>query len=219
MPTYEDSGPVSVLGRGVRQTVLVVGICSVLLGVAIMMWPGKTVATLATLAGVYLLLNAVLQLSIAFGSRLGRFPRVLMFLAGVVSAILALLAFRSGDWVLLVAMWLGVGWAVRGVVHAIAAVWDDEDTPGRGVQEVIGLATLIAGIVVAIVPFDSADILAATAGCCMIALGITEILTARKAPAEQPPQPEPTPPRPAPPRPTVDTTIVMPPGSGHALGR
>lgn len=74
MPTYEDSGPVSVLGRGVRQTVLVVGICSVLLGVAIMMWPGKTVATLAALAGVYLLTNAVLQLTIAFGSRLGRFP-------------------------------------------------------------------------------------------------------------------------------------------------
>ncbi|MBF6435086.1 HdeD family acid-resistance protein [Nocardia cyriacigeorgica] len=222
MPTYEDSGPMSVLGRGVRQTVLVVGICSVLLGVVIMMWPGKSVATLAALAGVYLLVGAVLQLTIAFASGLGRFPRVLMFLAGAVSAVLGLLAFRSGDWVLLVAMWLGIGWAVRGVVHAIAAVWDDDDTPGRGAHEVIGLATLIAGIVVAIVPFDSADVLAATAGCCMIALGITEILTARKAPAEPPSQPaetEPAPPRPAPPRPAVDTTIVMPPGSGHAMGR
>ncbi|WP_280183117.1 HdeD family acid-resistance protein [Nocardia cyriacigeorgica] len=224
MPTYEDSGPVSVLGRGVRQTVLVVGICSVLLGVAIMVWPGKSVATLAAVAGIYLVVTAVLQMTIAFGSGLGRFPRVLMFLAGTVSAVLGLLAFRSGDWVLLVAMWLGIGWAVRGVVHAIAAVWDDDDTPGRGAQEVIGLATLIAGIVVAIVPFDSADVLAAAAGCCMIALGIAEILTARKAPAEQPPQTRPAadaeaPPRPARPRPTPDTTIVMPPGSGHAVGR
>ncbi|WP_280235871.1 HdeD family acid-resistance protein [Nocardia cyriacigeorgica] len=222
MPTYEDSGPVSVLGRGVRQTVLAAGVCSVLLGVAVMMWPGKTVETVATLIGLYLLSGAALQLTVAFGSRLGRFPRLLMFLGGAVSAVLGVLAFRSGNWVLLVAMWLGVGWAVRGVVHAIAAVWDEDETPGRGVQEVIGLCTLTAGIVVAIVPFDSVDILAATAGCCMIALGIAEILTARKAPVEAPPPVEPAPPRPAPhpapQRPTSDTTIVMPPGSGHAIG-
>ncbi|NEW48766.1 DUF308 domain-containing protein [Nocardia cyriacigeorgica] len=218
MPTYEDSGPVSVLGRGVRQTVLVIGICSVLLGVAVMMWPDKSVKTVGTLVGVYLLLGAVLQLTIAFGSRLGRFPRFLMCVGGVVSAVSGVLAFRSGDWVLLVAMWLGVAWAVRGVVHAIAAVWDEDDTPGRVVQEIIGLCTLTVGIVVAIVPFDSVDILAATAGSCMIALGITEILTARKAPADEPPHMEPVPAPPPPPRSASDTTIVMPPGSGHAIG-
>ncbi|MFE3445107.1 HdeD family acid-resistance protein [Nocardia sp. NPDC059180] len=218
MPTYEDSGPVSVLGRGVRQTVLVIGICSVLLGVTVMMWPDKSVETIGTLVGVYLLSGAVLQLTIAFGSRLGRFPRLLMFVGGAVSAVLGVLAFRSGNWVLLVAMWLGVAWAVRGVVHAIAAVWDEDEAPGRGVQEAIGLCTLTVGIIVAIVPFDSVDILAATAGSCMIALGITEILTARKAPVEAPPQIEPAPAPPPPQRPASDTTIVMPPTSGHAIG-
>lgn len=182
MPTYEDAGLVPVFSRGVRQGVLSAGICSVLLGTAVVLWPDKTVPLIGLLFGMYLLAGAVALGTVAFGARLGKVPKVLLFGAAVASAILAVLCFRSGNWVLLPAMWIGLAWAVRGVAHAIAAVWEDDEVTGSARQETFGLVTLLAGMMVAIAPFESVGVLAVLAGLCMITFGIMEILTAVRAP-------------------------------------
>lgn len=170
---------------------MAMGICSVLLGTAIIVWPGKTLATVGVLFGMYLLFGTVTMWTVSFGGRLGRVPRALLFIAGVVSLVASVLCFGSGNWVLLLAMWLGLAWAVRGIAHAIAAVWEDDELTGRGRQEWFGLWTLVAGILVAVTPFDGLGMLAALAGCGMIAFGALEILTAVRSPFAIPSEPEP----------------------------
>lgn len=194
MSTYEhvNAGPAPVFGRGVRQGVMAMGICSVLLGTAIIVWPGKTLTTVGTLFGMYLLFGMATMWTVAFGGRLGRVPRALLFIAGAVSLGASILCLGSGNWVLLLAMWLGLAWAVRGIAHAIAAVWEDDELTGRGRQEWFGLWTLVAGILVAVVPFDSLAMLATLAGCGMVAFGALEIWTAVRSPFAVPSQPEPT---------------------------
>lgn len=168
------------------------GICSVLLGTAIIVWPGKTLTAVGALFGMYLLFGMVTLWTVAFGGRLGRVPRILLFVAGVVSLVASVLCFGSGNWVLLLAMWLGLAWAVRGIAHAIAAVWEDDELTGRGRQEWFGLWTLVAGILVAVAPFDSLAMLATLAGCGMIAFGALEMWTAARSPFAIPAEPEST---------------------------
>ncbi|GGK97973.1 DUF308 domain-containing protein [Nocardia jinanensis] len=183
MPTYEETDAVPVLGRGVRQTVLAMGVCSVVIGVATVIWPDKSLGTVGNLFMFSLLCSAVTLAAVAFGSRLGRFPRALLLLAALVSLLTATLCFRAGDWTLLLAMWLGLAWSVRGITHAVAGVWDDDEVTGSGKQEVFGLVTLTAGLVIAIAPFDDIATLALVAGCCITLFGVLEVWTAVRSPA------------------------------------
>lgn len=171
-----------VFGRGARQWVLAMGIFAISLGILLIVWQDKSAVLVGVLFGLYLLGSAVLLWTVAFAVRLAQLPKVLLFGAAVVSVILAALCFRSGNWVLLPAMWIGLSWAVRGVAHAIAAVWEDEKVTGGRRQEAFGLLTLVAGLMVAIAPFDSVTVLAVLAGACMVAFGAMEILTALRAP-------------------------------------
>lgn len=182
MPTYEEAGDAPVFGRGVRRTVLAMGVCSVVIGVATVAWPDKSLGVVGNLFMFSLLCGAVSLAAVAFGSRLGRFPRALLLVAAVVSLVTATLCFRAGNWTLLLAMWLGLAWSVRGIAHAVAGVWDDDEVTGRGKQELFGLVTLTAGLVIAIAPFGSIEVLATVAGCGMTAFGVLEVWTALRSP-------------------------------------
>ncbi|WP_328402430.1 DUF308 domain-containing protein [Nocardia sp. NBC_00403] len=176
MPENESAGRGGVLFHAARQAVLVAGTCSVILGVVIAVWPHKSVAIAELLFGLYLVLSGVLQMTIAIGSRFAMPLRVLIFVSGAMSVCLAVLCLRSGNSVLLLALWVGIGWAIRGVTQATVAVWHDGLRDG-GKQELFGVATMVMGIVVIVVPFDSLDVLALVAGGLLTVFGALEILS------------------------------------------
>ena len=83
--------------------------------------------------------------------------RVLLFISGAAALILAVLAFRhfgEGYAVLLLAIWIGVGFVFRGVATTVAAI-SDPTLPGRGWNIFVGVISLIAGVVVIASPFES----------------------------------------------------------------
>src|SRR6476661_3822602 len=96
--------------------------------------------------------------------RVGR--RILLFISGAASLILALLAFRhfgQGYAILLLAIWIGIGFIFRGVATTISAV-SDPHLPGRGWNIFLGVLSLLAGIVVLASPFESIVTLAIVVG-------------------------------------------------------
>ncbi|MFG3619202.1 DUF308 domain-containing protein [Nocardia sp. NPDC047654] len=173
MPETEIGGRAEPLAGAARQTVLVAGACSMIMGVALAVWPHKSLPTAELLSGGYLLLNGVLQLVVAIGARFVTALRVLVLVSGGLSALLAMLCFAGGNSTLLLSFWIGLAWAIRGICHATVAVWVD-DLPGRGRQELFGLVTLVLGVLVAAVPFDSPDALGWVAGPCLLAIGTME---------------------------------------------
>jgi uncharacterized membrane protein HdeD (DUF308 family) len=105
--------------------------------------------------------------------------RFLNFLSGVASIILGVLAFRhfgEGYAILLLAIWIAVGFIFRGV-SAVGAAIDDPQFPGRGWTIFFGVISLIAGIVVLAYPFDSIVTLALVVGIWLIILGVMEIVS------------------------------------------
>lgn len=164
------------------KSTLVSGVLALGLGVAALVWPGITILAAAILFGAYLLVTGVTQVFFAFSMHISAAGRVLLFLSGAAALILAVLAFRHfGDdpmlVILLLAIWIAVGFIFRGVATAVAAI-SDPGLPGRGWAIFTGVLSLVAGIVVLASPFTSIWILTLVVGIWLIVIGIVEIITA-----------------------------------------
>ncbi|MBX9640243.1 MAG: HdeD family acid-resistance protein [Mycobacteriaceae bacterium] len=160
------------------KTTLISGVLSLAVGVAIVAWPGISVLVAAVAFGVYLLITGAAQVAFAFALHVSAGSRILLFISGAASLILAVLAFRHfGNAVLLLAIWIGVGFIFRGVATTVSAI-SDPTLPGRGWQIFIGVISLLAGIVVMASPFDSIITLALVVGVWCIVIGVMEIVSA-----------------------------------------
>ncbi len=158
---------------------LLLGILSLLLGVALLVWPGKTIVVLATLLGIYLLISGIFQIVAGFAtSGMETGLRALAIVAGIVSVLLGLFAFRSiAHSVVLLVLLIGFGWLFRGIVRAVAAI-ADKTTYARGWQIAEGLLGALAGLVILIWPAPSLQVLAWVSGFALVVLGIFEVIAA-----------------------------------------
>ena len=166
-----------------------------ILGILVLVWPGISILVAAILFGAYLLVTGVTQVVFAFSLDVSAGGRVLLFISGAASLILAVLAFRhfgEGYAVLLLAIWIGVGFIFRGVATTVSAI-SDPALPGRGWAIFLGVISLIAGVVVIASPFESIVTLAIVAGIWLIVIGVFEVVAAfgiRKAVTTGPPPAE-----------------------------
>ena len=169
-------GPLHQLARGAWQAMVIIGAVSVVVGVLVLLWPGPTIVVLAVLFGIYLLVSGIFQLVAAFGSHVSSGWRVMLIVSAVLSFILAFFALRHlGDAVLLMALWIGIGWMFRGVAVLVAGADAPSGTPGRGWNIFFGIVLLIGGAMLIVWPFNSVAVLTLVAGWWLIFMGILEI--------------------------------------------
>ncbi|MEU2773208.1 HdeD family acid-resistance protein [Streptomyces sp. NPDC007162] len=174
-PPFE--GPLHALAQAAWQTVLVTGIASLILGILVLVWPGASLLVAGVLFGVYLLVSGIFQLVAAFGTHKTTSLRVLAFISGALSILLGLFCFRGPlESVLLLALWIGIGWLIRGITQTIAAVHDPA-MPARSWMIFLGIVTFIAGIVLIVSPFKSVAVLTLVAGIWLVVVGIVEIVS------------------------------------------
>ncbi|MGW2468708.1 HdeD family acid-resistance protein [Streptomyces bauhiniae] len=170
-------GPLHMLSQAAWQVVLLTGIASLILGILVLIWPGATLVAVGVLFGLYLLVSGVFQLVSAFGTHKKTSLRVLAFLSGGLSILLGLLCFRGPmQSILLLALWIGIGWLIRGITQTMAAI-SDKVMPARGWHIFLGVVTFIAGIVLIDSPFESVAVLTLVGGWWLIVVGIVEIIT------------------------------------------
>jgi uncharacterized membrane protein HdeD (DUF308 family) len=174
-----QSTPVPSLLPHLWKSTLISGILSLIVGVLVLAWPGISILAAAIAFGVYLLITGAAQVVFAFSLHVSAGSRVLLFISGAASLILAVLAFRhfgQGYAVLLLAIWIGVGFVFRGVATTVSAI-SDPHLPGRGWSIFIGLIALIAGMVVIASPFDSLVTLTLVVGVWFVVIGVFEIIS------------------------------------------
>jgi uncharacterized membrane protein HdeD (DUF308 family) len=161
------------------KSTLLSGILALALGVLVLLLPGDSIVIAAILFGIYLLVTGIAQVVFAFSLHVSAGGRVLLFISGAASLVLAVLCFRhfgQGYAILLLAIWIGVGFIFRGVATSISAI-SDPTLPGRGWQIFLGLISLLAGIVMIGSPFESLAILTLIVGIWLIVIGVFEIVS------------------------------------------
>ncbi len=161
------------------KSTLVSGILALTLGILVYLLPGDSILIAAVLFGIYLLITGIAQVVFAFSLHVSAGGRVLLFISGAASLVLAVLCFRhfgQGYAILLLAIWIGVGFIFRGVATSISAI-SDPTLPGRGWQIFLGLISLLAGIVMIGSPFQSLAILTLIVGIWLVVIGVFEIVS------------------------------------------
>lgn len=173
----ETTAPPSLLPHLWKAT-LVSGVLAIILGILVLVWPGITILVAAIFFGAYLLITGIAQVVFAFSLHVTAGGRVLLFISGAAALILAVLCFRSlQDSILLLAIWVGVGFVFRGVATAVSAI-SDPTLPGRGWEIFFGVISLLAGVVMLAAPFESLATLAIVVGVWLVVLGVFEVISA-----------------------------------------
>jgi uncharacterized membrane protein HdeD (DUF308 family) len=174
----ETKGVKPILGQQLWKWTLAAGLLTIVLGGIVLAWPGPTILVASTLFGVYLLVTGFIGLFTAFTLPRSAAMRVLLFISGALTVVLAILSFRHlGDAyaVLLLSLWIGIGFIFQGI-SAIAAAIGESNLPGRGWSVVLGVISVIAGLVVLVWPFDSIVILVLVTGVWLVVLGVVQII-------------------------------------------
>lgn len=170
--------------RHLWKSVLGLGLTSLILGVVVLIWPGKSVIAAGALFGVYLLASGIAQTIGAFTVPVASgVSRVLLFLSGAASIALGVYAFHdfnNGAAVWVLATWIGVGFLFQGVAETALAI-NHKELPERGWHIFAGVLSLLAGMVVIALPISSIVALAIVAGAWLVVIGTAQIVWAVKA--------------------------------------
>ncbi|MEW2480211.1 HdeD family acid-resistance protein [Mycobacterium sp. NPDC051198] len=160
------------------KSTLVSGILAVILGVLALVWPGITILVAAIFFAAYLLITGISQLVLAFSIRSSVGGRVLLFIGGAAALVLAVLCFVSlQNSFELLAIWIGVGFIFRGVATTMSAI-GDPSLPGRVWEIIIGIISVIAGIIMFVAPMEGLVALAQVTGIILIVVGVFEVISA-----------------------------------------
>ncbi|MGW7516610.1 HdeD family acid-resistance protein [Streptomyces sp. NPDC054796] len=172
-----DSPLVRMAAGKSAHALVVAGIVACALGVLALVWPGVTVVVAGVVFGAYLVVSGVVQVVSAFGTRLTTATRVIGVVSGAVSVLAGLFCFRGElQSVLLLALWIGVSWVLRGITQ-LAGAAGDAQAPARGWQMFLGAVSVLGGVVLIVAPFPSVTALTVVTGVWLLALGIVELVT------------------------------------------
>jgi uncharacterized membrane protein HdeD (DUF308 family) len=147
---------------------VLVGVLSVIAGVIVLFKPGDSLATLAVITGIFLLVDGIFEMASAFmrGTR----NRGLVALFGVLTAIVGVMLIRHPiAGVAAVALLIGIWLIAAGVIRFATAF---EEPEHRTWHAVAGVLELIAGIVIVSTPGIGFATLAILVGIAFMLHGI-----------------------------------------------
>jgi uncharacterized membrane protein HdeD (DUF308 family) len=167
--------------RHLWKSVLSLGVLTLIVGAAVLVWPGQSIVAAGILFVVYLLASGIAQVIAAFTTYSPAASRVLLFISGALSIGLGVFAFRDfndgADAVWLLALWIGVGFIFQGVSETVLAI-SFKELPDRGWYIVVGVLTMVGGVVMLAWPISSIVVLSIVAGVWLVVIGTTEIVWA-----------------------------------------
>ena len=178
---WGDDNPLRMLAKSAWQLLLVLGLAAIAIGVVALVWPDRTLRVVGVLFGIYLLVSGAVEIGAAFGDHVSGGMRVLNVIVGAISILLGLFCFRGAlESVLLLSLWIGIGFLMRGIAMIIASASAPSGVPGTGWGVLLGVLVALGGIIVISWPIASITALTVFTGIWLIAVGIVEVFHAFK---------------------------------------
>ncbi len=164
----------------VRVGIGIVSAIALFIGVALLVWPGRTLVVAGALIGINLLVSGVVRLGVGvFGTAYSGGMRALSIILGLfvlLGGIIMLRNLESSTAILLLIMTIivGISWIIEGIV----ALVDSDKAPSRGWAITLGILSIVAGVAVVAMPGWTAVVFVTFAAIMLIVLGLTGIIRA-----------------------------------------
>ncbi|MDO5753231.1 DUF308 domain-containing protein [Arthrobacter sp.] len=166
--------------KGLRTAFAISGAAALILGILLLLWPSKTLAVVAVFLGINFLITGAVKVALGiFSHSLSTGLRILDVLLGLLILVAGVITLRNaaatGEALLIfTVIFIGIGWIIEGII-AIAEA-------GKGSTRlwaiVFGALSVLAGIVVLVVPVWTAQWLLLVTAIMLIILGIVGLVRA-----------------------------------------
>jgi uncharacterized membrane protein HdeD (DUF308 family) len=159
---------------GSWQATVFLGVLTLILGVIVSFHPTGSLNVLAVLLGVLMILSGIFHLIRVFDP--GELHRVWLGVAGLLFIVIGVVLIRHLHLTRsIIGLIIGITWIVQGLAALIGGI-SGGVREGRAWWITFGIASLIAGIVVAATPASSLNVLAVLLGIWFVIMGIFEII-------------------------------------------
>lgn len=164
--------------RAMTGTLVAVSILGIILGILALVWPGATLLTVAILFGSYLIAAGVFRVSAAItADSLGAGVRWLLGILGVFIIVAGIFSLANPfSSLIALAFVIGIGWILDGIVDIAAGATGSTRGP-RWLAVVSGVISIIAGIVIFLLPGLAITTFVLFGAILLIAVSATTLLT------------------------------------------
>lgn len=166
--------------NGIRTALGVSGILALVVGILVLVWPGRTAVVVAAIIAIYAIIAGIVYASIGIFSKTMRtWPRIGHVVLGLVFIIAGIIAFMNLTLATeLLAILLGVLVGIMWIVEGIVALSSLGDTSSKVWSILFAIISIIAGIVLLLSPLWGAAVLWWLLGISLIVLGIINVVRA-----------------------------------------
>jgi uncharacterized membrane protein HdeD (DUF308 family) len=166
--------------NGIRTALGVGGVLAVIVGILILVWPGKTAAVVTVIIAIYAIAAGLVYAGLGiFSKTKGGWARVGHIALGILFIIAGVVAlFNIGQTTAWLALFLGILIGIMWIVEGIVALSTLGDAASKGWSIFFAILSIIAGIIVLFSPIWGAIVLWWILGISLIVLGIINIVRA-----------------------------------------
>ena len=162
---------------------VVVGACSVVLGIAALAWPGVTLVVVAVLFGAQLLVTGIRRTLLGLAAPgLETWVRALLVVLGVMVTVAGLICMRNPFTSLAVIVVLvSVSWLLDGAGDLVSAFSGGREPGQRALLAVGGALSVVGALVILFWPALALLTLTRVGGWILVILGVAQVATAARA--------------------------------------
>lgn len=166
--------------RLVRITFGFSGVVAAVLGILLLVVPGRTLHLAAILLGIHFVIAGAMRIGLgAFGRLPGAQHRVLAVVLGAIVLVAGIIILRDAaaavaTLLIIIVLFAGIGWILDGIL----AIVESGRAQSRAWAVLYGVVSILAGIIVLAVPGWSARWLVIFAAIGLIATGVAAVVRA-----------------------------------------
>ncbi len=166
--------------NGIRTALGIGGIIALIVGILILVWPGKTAMVVTAIIAIYAIAGGLVYAGLGIFTRsMGGWARVGHIVLGVLFIIAGIIAFvnladTTGWFAVFLGILVGIMWIVEGVVSLTTVA----GAASKGWSIFFAVISILAGITLLFSPLFGAAVLWWLLGIALVVLGIMQILRA-----------------------------------------
>lgn len=166
--------------NGIRTALGLGGVLSIILGILILAWPGKTAMVVTAIIAIYAIIAGLVYAGLGiFASGKGGWARIGHIVLGVLFIAAGIIAFLNlGATTAWLAVFLGILVGVLWIIEGIVALSTLGDAPSKGWTIFFAIISILAGITLLFSPLWGAVVLWWLLGISAIVLGIIQVFRA-----------------------------------------